>query len=129
MIDFFGQAWTLLVRMAADIGDMWQTAIICLVLSMMVTQWLKPELAGLREQRRRRTLQLTAFVTASVPLALLQPNEYGVLVAVLTGVASPTLYQVTTFVIAKRWPSLAVALSSDNPFYSVTDFAKGKEPQ
>jgi hypothetical protein len=129
MIETLGALWTFLVRVAGDLGDLWQSATVCLLLSLAFTQWLKPEMALVDAVRRRRILQTTAFLSAFVPMAVLHPDKRGVVIGLLVGIASPTLYRVVLFVLHHRVPSLAAALSSDMPHYSVADFIAGKKPE
>jgi len=115
MIEFATGLWALIVKAATDMGVAWQAAIVGLFLSLAATQSLKPWLVEILEpQRQRITIRALAFVTAALPVLLMEPSRWGVIVAVFVGCASPTIYHVASWAVAKRWPDLAERLSADS---------------
>lgn len=115
MIEFAGSLWALIVKVGSDLGVAWQAALAGLALSLAATQSLKPWLVEIVEAHRQRiTIRALAFVTACLPVVILEPTKWGIVAGLLVGCASPTLYNVSAWIVAKRWPDLAERLSADS---------------
>lgn len=129
MIEIANQVWAFLVKVGSDLGDVWRWATVCMLMSLAVTQWIKGEVAERIESHssRRRVLQLIAFSAAFIPMAIKHPNSDGLTIAILLGVASPTLYKVVVYIIAMRWPVLCRVLSSDHPEHTLGDLIGKKD--
>lgn len=129
MIEMLAALWGLLVRMATDLGDLWQTALVALLLSMGMTQFLKPCLAKIADPgRHRMSIQAIAFCSACLPVVAAHPDRPGIVAGVLVGVTSPIAYKVASWAVAKRWPDLADALSAGSTTTVREVVTKRKKP-
>jgi ABC-type nickel/cobalt efflux system permease component RcnA len=116
MIEILGNLWGLLVRIAADLGALWQTATVALLLSLALTQWAKPWVARIADADvKRLAIQALAFAAGCLPVVAAHPDRAGVVAGLLVGIASPLIYQVAAWALWRRWPDLADALSADSP--------------
>lgn len=122
--------WDVLVHITDGMSELWRWALICLALSLVLTQWFKPWLACREISRfsRDRVLQMIAFLAGAVPLWVFSPNLDGFVVGWLVGTASPLVFKVINWTVRKRWPDLAKALSADSPTYNLSDYWRGRSP-
>lgn len=121
--------WDVLLHIIGSLGELWQTALVCLLLSMAATQWIKPWLCRpMSKFKRNRILQLTAFVVGAIPVWVTTQSKGGFIVGALVGVASPIVFQVLQWMVRKRWPDLADAISADSPHYKLSDYWQGQRP-
>jgi hypothetical protein len=117
------------LRLLAMVSDLWEAAVICLILSLGVTQWIKSIITSRVSQAMlAQVLQTIAFVSAAVPMLLLHPTPRGAILGAAVGVASPLIYRFALFLVWKRWPRLGHALSADSPTFSFSDFLQGRQP-